>query len=252
MIEFLRPLLDFVLPERCPACGVITPAGGQFCGDCWQSLHFLTPPWCASCALPLTFVESEGQKCAACIAKAPKHDGIRAAVAYSDISSKVAVRLKHGRKIALAKLIADQLARHMDEDASNAILVPVPLHRSRLWSRGYNQSALIAHALSKNHGIRHIPDLLIRTRKTPMLRGLSGKERAKTVSGVFAVHEKWRATVADAQIILVDDVYTSGATASACVKTLKKAGAKSVMIYCWARVLPGDIGAEATTLIVDA
>lgn len=212
-------------------------AQGGFCINCWEKLDFLAPPWCDACGLPLPFESADAQSCAACLAKPPRHDGIRAAVAYSDISREIALKLKYAGKIGNAKLIAQQLARHLPEQGGMHLMVPVPLHWTRLWARSFNQSALIAKALSQLGSIEYAPDILMRTKRTEYLRGKSGKERRSEVSRAFAVSRQWQDRIKDADILLVDDVYTTGATSDACVKTLKDAGARSVQIFCWARVL---------------
>jgi ComF family protein len=240
-LNFLRPALDFVLPERCPSCGMITPAGGTFCAECWQKVHYLGPPWCAACAVPLPFEGEGDQHCASCLAKPPRHDGIRAVVAYGDAAAKVVLRLKYGGKIGLAKMIAGHLSRHVPNNHERLIITPVPLHWTRLWSRSYNQSALIGQALSQQSGVLFIPDLLVRNKRTPLLRGLSQKERQRTVSRAFAINPRWATEARHARIILVDDVYTTGATTDACIKVMKKAGADWVQIFCWARVLRGEL-----------
>jgi len=119
------------------------------------------------------------------------------------------------------------------------LLVPVPLHRWRIWGRGYNQAALIAEALSKASGVPVDVHLLSRVKATPVLRGLGHKGRAKAVSGAFALSDDAKLKLAGKSVVLVDDVHTSGATASACARILKKGGAARVTLLCWARVL-GD------------
>ena len=115
------------------------------------------------------------------------------------------------------------------------LLVPVPLHRTRLWSRGFNQSALVARELSRRLGISTDMLALRRTRRTPPLKGMSPLQRRKTVAGAFRVRDK--AAVAGKIVILVDDVLTTGSTADACARTLKKAGAARVELVSWARVV---------------
>jgi ComF family protein len=237
----LRALADFALPPRCPGCSQIVNDPHAFCQTCWQQLDFLAGPACSRCDLPLPFETADGAECAACIASPPRHAGIKAAVAYGDVSRNVALRLKYGGRIGLAKIIADATRRHLSTVPAGALLVPVPLHWTRLWWRSFNQSALIASELHKGSDTRSVPDLLIRKRRTPLLRGLSAKERAKMVTGAFAINPKFQSIVQHAKILLVDDVYTSGATTDACVKVLKKAGAASVTIFCWARVLPAGL-----------
>jgi ComF family protein len=240
---FLLPV-DFVLPERCPACGTITPSGGAFCVGCWQKLHFLGPPFCDGCGLSLPFDNGEDQICASCMQKPPRHNGIRAAVAYGDIARQVALRLKYGGKIGLAKMIGAQLRAHLPIDRDNLLIAPVPLHWTRLWKRSFNQSALIGKHLAQDSSIRFAPDLLLRTKRTPYLRGLSGNERRRATANAFAINPKWRDKINGKRVILVDDVYTSGATSDACVRALKKAGVDWVQIFCWARVLRGEAMAE--------
>jgi ComF family protein len=234
----LKTLVDFALPSRCPACGVITPEQNQFCAGCWQQLHFLAEPSCSTCDLPLSFAGSEDAQCAACLAAPPRHAGIKAAIAYGDIARDIALKLKYGGKIGLAGLIAKLLTRHMADVSGDAILVPVPLHWTRLWRRRYNQSALIAQELARSTGRDHYPDLLVRTRRTMPLGGLSRRQRAATVKGAFAINKRCSEAAKGRAVVLVDDVYTSGATTDACVATLLKAGATKVTIFCWARVLP--------------
>jgi ComF family protein len=136
----------------------------------------------------------------------------------------------------VAETLGHFMSRHLPE-GSDALLVPVPLHRWRIWRRGYNQSALIASALAKRAGLSSDNELLRRVRATPVLRGLGKRQRALAVRGAFRVPEERRDEIAGRHIILVDDVYTSGATANACATALKRAGAAEVNILCWARVV---------------
>ena len=236
----LKPALNFVLPPRCVSCGVILGGENSFCVDCWSKVYFVAPPSCASCGLPLPFETDTTQQCGECLATPPRHDGIRAVAAYCDISRQVILKLKHGGKIGLAELVARQLIRHLPENSSDCLAVPVPLHWSRLWARSFNQSALIAKSLAEMSSVSFAPDLLRRVRRTDLLRGKSQKERRKEVARAFEVSGKWEQRVSGRNILLIDDVYTTGATSDACVKCLKAAGAATVTIYCWARVLPDE------------
>jgi ComF family protein len=252
LAQLLRPALDFVLPERCPACGVITPAGGTFCSGCWQQMRFLAPPWCSTCALPFAFDQAEETRCANCLAKPPLHDGVRAAVAYDDVSRQIVLKLKYGGKIGMAKMIAAQLLRHLPVDRDRLIVTPVPLHWTRLWSRSFNQSALIGRELARLGGVPFVPDMLLRTTRTPSLRGLSAKERRQMVARVFSVNPRLNDRVKGAHVILVDDVLTTGATSDGCVRSLKNAGADWVQLFCWARALPGEAAFDGQIAVIDA
>lgn len=239
----LRPLVDLVLPPRCPGCGVLVADDLQFCGECWNALRFISDPSCRSCGKPFSEGRDADLICAECLADPPLHDGIKAAVLYDDLSRSIVLKLKHGGKIGLARLVAWHLQRHIPEDRTDIVLVPVPLHRWRLWRRGFNQSILIARELARPHGLAVETDVLRRIRATPPLKGMTRKQRGLAVRGVFDIPKERRARIRGRHVLLVDDVYTTGATSRASVCLLKQAGAAKVTIFCWARVLrDGDEG----------
>lgn len=233
----LKMVVDFALPPRCPICGVTVEADNRFCLPCWQKLNFLNEPWCASCGKPFAFSQGEGAQCLSCLKERPAHDGVRAVVAYDDKSSLLAMRLKYGARLGLAELIGQHMERFSDEVSTDALIIPVPLHRWRLWSRGFNQSVLIGKALSKQIGLAMHSDILVRKNATPPLRSMPAKKRRKIVNEAFLIPSNVGDRVAGKTIILVDDVYTTGSTANACAKLLKKFGAERVLVFCWARVL---------------
>lgn len=239
--QIVKPVLDFALPERCPACGAITTDGSSFCADCWPKLRFLNPPWCAACALPFAYEQHGDAVCADCLSQPPLHDGIRAVVAYDDLSRQIILRLKYGGKIGLAKLVARQLVRHLPDNRGDIVVVPVPLHWTRLWARSFNQSALIAQELARLGGMEYRADLLLRTRRTPSMRGLSSKQRRKAVAKALVTNPARLNQISGKRIILVDDVLTTGATSDGCIKALKNAGANWVQLFCWARALRGEV-----------
>ncbi len=226
--------LDFALPQRCAGCGVVQPGPGDFCGPCWQALSHMPPSGCVRCGLPM---EQSGLICGPCLANPPSHDGVHAAVDYGDIARRVVLRLKYGRKLGLAPVMARLMLRHA-ATVPEAILVPVPLHWTRLWHRGFNQSLVIARSIARQTGQQVHPNLLVRVRRTQSLGGLGRAARAREVWGVFALNTRLDLPdVRGREVLLVDDVYTTGATANACARLLKRKGARSVHILCWARVL---------------
>jgi len=231
-----RHILDFALPPRCPGCGAVTEEPHRFCLDCWSQLVFLGEPCCARCALPFAFGEGTDVTCGGCLAEPPAFARMRAAVAYGDIPRAVALKLKYGGRPGVAETVARFMERHL-ETSTEAILAPVPLHRWRIWKRGYNQAALIASALARRTGLEARLDLLERVKATPPLKAMGPRARRDAVRGAFRVAAKHREGLRGRPIVLVDDVYTSGATANACARILRRAGAERVDVLCWARVV---------------
>lgn len=174
------------------------------------------------------------------MADAPPFDGAPAAVAYGPVARTVALRLKYGRRVGHARLMAQLMARHLTalDKGAQMLLVPVPLHRGRLWSRGFNQASLIASALTQITGVAHDNHLLLRTRATPALRGKGRRERERTVAGAFALADDAKVRAPGRHLVLIDDVHASGATLRSAAKVLKRSGASRVSALSWARVVP--------------
>ena len=232
----LKPVLDFALPPRCPGCGTVTEAPHRFCLDCWSALRFLGEPCCHRCALPFDYDSGPDVLCGACLAQPPGFDRLRAAVVYGEISRKVALKLKYGGRPGVAETIARFMGRQV-APVPGLLVAPVPLHRWRIWRRGYNQSALIATALARRAGFECRLDLIRRVKRTPPLRGMGPRERRDAVRGAFRIEPALRELVKGRTVLLVDDVFTSGATANACAGALRRAGAARIEVLCWARVV---------------
>lgn len=236
--QTFAPLVDLVFPPRCPVCGEGIAEQRGLCSTCWSALVIPGEPACATCQRPFGQDGTpEGSQCAPCMADPPRHDGIAAGALYTEPARKLVLAFKHGRRIALAPMLARLAAARLPELVGEWTAIPVPLHRTRIWKRGYNQSALLAREIAKLRGAALLVDGLVRTKATPPLGGLGRKQRAKTLQGAIAINPRRAGSIRGAQILLVDDVLTSGATTDACTKVLLKAGAARVRIVCFARVL---------------
>jgi len=191
---------------------------------------------CAGCGAPFDVDRGPAARCGACLATPPRFAAARAAMVYGGPARTILLGFKHGDRHHLAKVMAPQLVRAGgDWLGPDSLLVPVPLHRWRLWKRGFNQAALLAQAAGRRSGTRVAVDALVRVRATTTSRGMGRRKRAANVLGAFRVARPDRVEGQD--IILVDDVLTTGATAEACARMLLRAGAKRVRVLTWARVV---------------
>ena len=229
-------VFDLLLPPRCLACGVTVSTPGAVCVECWRALRLISAPMCAACGFPFDYDLGAGVLCGECAGRAPPFGRARAVLRYDDASRDLVIAFKHRDRTDAAPTFGTWMARAGAELLDDAdLLVPVPLHRMRLIRRRFNQSALLAHALAGRTGVACAPDALIRTRPTPSQGGLNRAQRLRNVQGAFKVRRA--GDMKDRRIVLVDDVLTTGATASACTRVLLRAGAASVDVLTLARVV---------------
>ena len=234
-----RTALDAVLPPQCLACKAVVAEPGALCAACWSKVRFVAPPQCARCGVPFeNIVPPDGTLCGACLAHPPGYDRARAAFRYDDGSRGLVLAFKHGDRTDAAPAYGRWLLRAgADLVASADVIAPVPLHWTRLFSRRYNQAALLAGALGRIAGKTVVPDLLVRRRRTPSQGTLTRAERARNVRGAFAVAPRRAGVASGARMLLIDDVLTTGATVEAAAAALRRAGATAVDVLTLARVV---------------
>ncbi len=233
-----RIALDFLLPPHCAACDEPVATSGQLCAACFAATNFIAAPCCDRCgvAFPVAML---GPICQVCEENSPLYRQARGGLVYDTQGRRLILPFKHADRPELAHVLAPHVARAGAALLKRAdVLIPVPLHRRRLFARRYNQAVLLAAVLGRTAGIPILRDALIRTKATVSLGDSTAAERAEEVAGAFAVRPKARSAVEGRQVLLIDDVMTSGATASACTATLLEAGAIAVDVLVAARVPP--------------
>ena len=232
----LRTALDLALPPLCPACR--EPVEGRgLCPACWSKLSFITRPYCERLGIPFVYDPGPGILSMEAIADPPAYHRARAAVRFDEISRALVHALKYGDRLDLAPMMGRWICHAGRELLAEAdALVPVPLHWRRLWARRFNQSAMLAAAISAESDVPIAAAALKRVKPTAQQVGLSRSERALNVQGAFRVPEESRGAVTGRRLILVDDVLTSGATVDGCARALLRAGAANVDVLIFARV----------------
>ncbi len=229
-------VIDILLPPRCISCGAAVTEAATLCAECWRGLTFLGAPCCACCGLPFEFDLGESALCGDCVRRLPTFDRARAALRYDDSSRKLILGFKHGDRLHPAPAFGQWLKRAGAELIGDAdFTVPVPLHWTRLFARRYNQAAILAQALRAAGGPPVMPDALIRTRRTPPQGKGNREARRRNVAAAFAV--KPGRDVKGKRIVLIDDVFTTGATAAECARVLKRRGAARVDVLTLARTV---------------
>ncbi|MEQ8283626.1 MAG: ComF family protein [Parvibaculum sp.] len=231
---------DIALPPLCLGCGRGVDAHGALCARCWSEIEFIERPFCAVTGLPFSFDTGPDTVSAVALAQPPAYARARAAMRYNDRAAALLHRFKYGDRMEAAPAFARWLVRSGAELLADAdLLAPVPLHERRLFSRRFNQSAELSRRVAASTGVVHMPELLQRVRATRPQVGLSGDARRRNVAGAFRLANGADALVRGRRVVLVDDVMTTGATAEACARVLRRGGAAEVSVLCVARVVPG-------------
>jgi ComF family protein len=236
--SLLRGIADLALPPHCLACERRVASPGTLCATCWGNLRLIEKPYCAQLGTPFAYDLGEGALSAEAIADPPPFARCRAVAAFDDVSRRLVHGLKYRDRLDLAAWMGGWMARAGAELLEEAdVIVPVPLHRRRLWWRRFNQSALLARTVAAIAGRPHAAGALARIRPTPQQVGLTANERDRNVRGAFLVPPDERMAIAGRRVLLIDDVYTTGATVKAATRALLRGGAAAVDVLVFARVV---------------
>lgn len=237
----IRPwiaLADLIYPPACSGCGVSVGAHRGLCPSCWSRIRFIERPYCEVLGSPFSHDLGAGILSAEAIADPPVFDRLRSAAVHDGIVRDLVLSLKYRDRTDLAPMMASWMLRASDGTVAACDgIIPVPLHRTRLFSRKYNQAAELARHLSRLSGKPLLATTLLRVKRTTQQVGLGAKARQDNVRGAFVLSEHRAADVFGRRIVLVDDVYTTGATVAAATRALKKAGAADVTVLTFARVV---------------
>jgi ComF family protein len=238
MLQRIQTAVELLYPPRCLGCGVMVDTDFGLCGPCWRDTPFIGGLVCEACGTPLQGGHDGHRiECDSCMKTPRPWQAGRSALIYKDRARQMVLALKHGDRAEIARPAALWLARAARELVQdNMLIVPVPLHWTRLIKRRYNQSALLATGLGQELGLPHCPDALVRFRRTRTLDGKSAAERFASLAGAISVNSKRRHRITARPVLLVDDVMTSGATLAACTEALKAAGSREVYTVTLARV----------------
>ena len=234
----VRQMADAALPPHCLACQRPVARLGSLCPTCWGELRLIERPYCARLGIPFTYDLGAGALSAEAIADPPPFDRCRAVAAFDDVARKLVHGLKYRDRMELARWMGSWMARAGAELTADAdLVVPVPLHRRRLWWRRFNQSAMLAKAIAGATTKPFAAAALVRVKATRQQVGLTAGERDRNVAGAFRVPADERPAGAGRRVLLVDDVYTTGATVKAATRALLRAGAGGVDVLVFAQVV---------------
>lgn len=236
-----QTLIHAVFPPECLSCRASVASDDGLCGKCWCDTAFITGDVCDGCGVPLRGEVQSGDRCDDCLRIARPWSQGRSALLYKDRGRALVLGLKHGDRHDIVRPAGKWMARCVrDILRDDALIVPVPLHWTRMVKRRYNQSALIAQAMARDLSHPFCADALRRDRATASLDGKTRDARFKEVFGAVSVHPKRATLIEGRSILLVDDVMTSGATLAACTEACLKSRARDVCVVTLARVAKDD------------
>lgn len=234
----IKKILDFILPPACAVCRIQISYHPGLCAACWEKIYFISDPCCEKCGYPFPSKQDSSLFCIACLQSPPLYQQGRSALYYDELIKSLIMRYKYGDATHLISLFTQWLsATNRDLIEKSDIIVPVPLHWRRLLKRRYNQTALLALEISKKYQKTYIPHLLYCPRNIQPQGTKTKSERKKNVYGKFDMRYSNIDLIQNKTILLIDDVYASGATLNECVKVLSQHCSCNVNVLTLARVI---------------
>ncbi|WP_455475803.1 ComF family protein [Bartonella sp. B17] len=236
--KFIERLITILYPPVCLGCKKIVSAYGTVCSECWKDLQFITKPYCPVMGIPFICDMGDGFLSGEAIQSSPPFSRARSAIVHKGVAKIFVTRLKYGDHVELAPFMANWMlfaGREIIDDCD--VIIPIPLHFRRFWERRYNQSAELARYIATTQKKIFKPSWLVRRRYTRPQVSLSAKERKLNMLNAFEVPCKVKKYLEGCSILLIDDVFTTGATVTAAAVTLKRAGARQVDVLTFSRAL---------------
>lgn len=229
-------LIDLALPPLCLNCDAPVSRNQSLCPDCWKAISFISDPCCQRCGLPFEVPVEAGTLCTDCLTDPPEYTAGRSVFLYDDASKQMILKFKHGDQLHPATAMGEWLAKAASDFMPQMeVIIPVPLHFWRLWRRRYNQAALLAQKISQLIGKPVALQALQRVKATHSQGHHNRAERHQNMRHAFRVNPARRGQIEGKNVLLVDDVLTTGATLNECCRTLQKAGARAIYVVTLAR-----------------
>lgn len=237
LLNIAKSVPELLVPSTCLTCDRFVDKQGGCCPQCWGKLRFVAKPFCPVMGIPFSIDMGDNFLSAEAIANPPPFDKLRTVLLYDDLARKLVSSIKYSDRADLLRWVANwmHVAGSDVIDEVDAI-IPIPLHSSRLRQRRFNQAGELAHRLANLNDKQFMPEVLIRRKPTRQQVGLSESERARNVSGAFVVPQEMKITLKDKRVLLIDDVYTTGATVKAATRALKRGGVKHINVLVFAKV----------------
>lgn len=232
--------LEVVYPPHCAGCAGATGEAFGLCAGCWSQMPFIAQPYCARLGTPFAVDYGAQMLSPAAIADPPKFDRARAVAVHTGLARELISRFKYGERLDLARMLGRMMAHAGQEILGDAdLIIPVPMHRLRLWRRRYNQAALLAGIVANEARVELATDILLRVKRTKAQVGLRRSERRGNLVGAFALGPDGAGRIAGRRVVLIDDVRTTGSTLNACAHILRKAGASRIDVLTFTLVPEG-------------